>query len=300
MLSRIVTRLIAAQAVWARPFGDFNHRWLSALFRPAPMRTLKDFLNGTWLGHPVHAVLTDVPIGAFTLLILFDLLGQPGASDVSLVLGLLAMIGAAAAGLADYTDTDDHPRIVATVHATIMIVTLVVFLLSLVLRLGSGRGVAVILDFVGYLLISAGAYVGGEVVYTLGNMVNRHAWRFFGQGKWTALDVTDVPEGQLVKAKAGAQTLVLIRNGDRVLALHDTCAHAGGPLNEGKLIDGGIVECPWHFSRYEMATGNRRSGPTTYDQPRFEVRRAASGGWEARRVSVGSGEPPEVAPAATA
>ncbi|MEA2621939.1 MAG: hypothetical protein QOH61_849 [Chloroflexota bacterium] len=293
MLARLFTRLIAAQAGWARPFGEFNHRWLSALFRPGPLRWLKDFLNGTWLGHPLHAVLTDVPIGAFFLVLIFDVFDQRVAADVCLGLGILSMVGAAVAGLADYTDTDDHPRMVATVHATIMVVTLLVFVISLVLRLGqapdASRAVPIVLDVVGFLLISAGAYVGGEVVYTLGNMVNRHAWRFFGAPKWAALDVTEIPEGTLVKAKAGAQGLVLIRNGETILALHETCAHAGGPLSQGRLLEGNVVECPWHQSRYEMATGHRRSGPTDYDQPRYEVRRADSGGWEARRVTVGSG-----------
>jgi hypothetical protein len=59
MIGRLVTRLVDAQAAWARPLGDFNHRWLSALFRP--IRPVKDFLNGTWLGHPVHAAVTDLP-----------------------------------------------------------------------------------------------------------------------------------------------------------------------------------------------------------------------------------------------
>lgn len=295
MLSRLMTRLIAAQAGWARPFGDFNHRWLAALFRP--MRPVKDLLNGTWLGHPLHAVLTDVPIGAFTLLLIFDFFDLRVASDICLGLGLLSMAAAAVAGLADYTDTDDHPRIVATVHATVMTLALILYILSLALRLGqapdASRSVPFALDIVGYLLVAGGAYIGGEVVYTLGNVVNRHAWRFFGSGKWQALDVAEIPEGRLVKARAGAQALVIVRNGDALLALHDSCAHAGGPLSEGKLADG-AVECPWHGSRFDMATGYRRRGPTDYDQPRFEVRRAAAGGWEARRVSVGSGEPPEV------
>ena len=40
--------------------GDFNVRWLRALFRP--IRPIKDFLNGKWLGHSLHAVLTDLPL----------------------------------------------------------------------------------------------------------------------------------------------------------------------------------------------------------------------------------------------
>jgi nitrite reductase/ring-hydroxylating ferredoxin subunit/uncharacterized membrane protein len=296
MLSRLLTRLIGAQAGWAVPFGNFNKRWLGAVFRP--MRWLKDFLNGRWLGHPLHAVLTDVPIGCFTLVLIFDVLDQRTAADVSLAFGLLAMLGAAVAGLADYTDTDDHPLMVATVHATIMTVALVVLLVSLALRLGAGAGasraVPIVLDVIGYLLVTAGAYVGGEIAYTLGNMVNRHGWRFFGPPKWQALDVTEIAEGKPIRAKAGTQTLVLVRTGETIQALHDQCAHAGGSLSGGRLVDG-CIECPLHGSQFELATGYRRVGPTVYDQPCYEVRRTDAGGYEARRVTVGSGGSASVA-----
>lgn len=46
-MNRIPGRLVAAQARWARPLGDFNHRWLHALFRPMP--AVRDLLNGRWL-----------------------------------------------------------------------------------------------------------------------------------------------------------------------------------------------------------------------------------------------------------
>lgn len=48
---------------------------------------------------------------------------------------------------------------------------------------------------------------------------------------------------------------------------------------------GGCVECPWHGSRFEIATGRRRRGPTVYDQPAYEVRAVAAGGYEVRRIS---------------
>jgi nitrite reductase/ring-hydroxylating ferredoxin subunit len=114
-------------------------------------------------------------------------------------------------------------------------------------------------------------------------MVDRHAWRAAGT-KWAPLEVGPLPEGQLVKGKLGAQTLVLIRQGDTILALHDQCAHAGGPLSGGRIVDG-QVECPWHQSRYELTTGQRRRGPTVYDQPIYEVRSVEGGGYEARRTS---------------
>ena len=83
MLGRWVTRIVDAQARWATPFGDFNHRWLTALF--GSIRPVKDFLNGTWLGHPVHAALTDLPIGVMTVAIVLDIIGQRVAADVAVL-----------------------------------------------------------------------------------------------------------------------------------------------------------------------------------------------------------------------
>ena len=290
MIGRLLSRLIYAQAGWAQPLGDFNIRWLRAVFRP--INPIKDFLHGKWLGHSVHAALTDVPIGAFTLAIVFDVFDLRLAADVALGFGVLTMVAAAVAGAADYSDTDDEPRMVATVHATLMIVALVVYIVSFWLRVSNpaaDRLIPIVLSLVGYGIVTAGAFVGGELVYTLGNMVNRHAWRFFGTPKWTKLDVTEIPEGVPTAAKAGAQALVVVRTGETVYALHAQCAHAGGPLAEGKLVDG-CIECPWHYSRYDMATGRRKRGPTTYDQPRYDVRAAEGGGWEALRVTGTRGQ----------
>jgi nitrite reductase/ring-hydroxylating ferredoxin subunit/uncharacterized membrane protein len=289
VIGRLLVRILNAQERWARPFGDFNNRWLNALF--GPIKPVKDFLNGKWLGHSVHAALTDVPVGVFTLAILFDLLNLGTAGDIAIVVGILAMVAAAVAGLADYTDTDDHPRMVATVHATLMVGALVAFLFDLWLRQANPneRGLIIVVDLIGYGILTAGAWVGGENVYALGDMVNRHAWRFWGAPKWAALDATDIPENVPTKAKAGAQTLVVVRQGETIYALHDSCAHAGGSLSEGKLVDG-CVQCPLHGSRYDLATGRRTSGPTTFDQPRYEVRKGEGGGWEVRRIGMGTGQ----------
>jgi nitrite reductase/ring-hydroxylating ferredoxin subunit/uncharacterized membrane protein len=283
MIGRLVTRLVDAQAGWARPFGDFNHRWLSALFRP--IRPVKDFFNGTWLGHPVHAALTDVPIGALTVALVLDIVGPPVGADVALLLGILSMLAAAVVGLADYTDTDGTARMRATVHATVMIVALVFFAISLLIRAGNpaDRTVAFALLVIGYLVISVGALIGGDLVYLIGTHVNRHAWRGAGS-KWVSVDLgglEDIPEGGPTKLKAGINDLVVIRNGDAILALHAQCAHAGGPLAEGTLVKDQI-QCPWHGSRFHLADGHVARGPAMYDQPAYEVRKTDAG-WEARR-----------------
>jgi len=288
-MAHLFARLVAAQDRWARPFGDFNHRWLTAVF--GPIRPLKDFLNGTWLGHPLHAVLTDAPIGIFTAVIVLDVLDLRIAADVTLVLGVLSMVAAALAGLADYSDTDGTPRTRATLHATLMVVGLLVYLASLAVR-ASGpldRVVPVWLSIVGFVIVSAGAYVGGDVAYVFGNMVNRHAFRGAGT-KWLRIegpadgDLMALPEATPTKVKLGINNLVLIRQGEAIVALHEQCAHAGGPLSEGSVVDG-CIECPWHGSRFRLSDGHLRRGPAVYDQPTYEVRRGEAG-WEARRVQA--------------
>jgi nitrite reductase/ring-hydroxylating ferredoxin subunit/uncharacterized membrane protein len=284
MLGRYLTRAVDAQARWSRPFGDFNHRWLGALFHP--IRPVQNFLNGAWLGHPVHSVVTDVPIGALTVSIVADVIGQHVVADVSMLLGVLAMVAAAVTGLADYTEVDGTARNRATVHGTLMVVTLVLYTISLLVRAGNppDRVVAIVVAFVGYLLLALAAAIGGDLVYLIGTHVNRHAWRGAG-AKWIKLELgelADIPEGGPTKLKAGINELAVVRDGDRILAVHAQCAHAGGPLAEGSLV-GDAIECPWHGSRYRMADGHNVRGPAMYDQPAYDVRRAEGGGWEARR-----------------
>jgi len=293
VLARFLIRTMDAQAVWTKPLGDLAHRFLHWFFHLMP--PVRDLLNGRWLGHPLHAVLTDAPIGILFVVIVFDVLGQPIAAVWALAVGILAMLAAALAGFADYADTDGRARERATLHSTLMILALVLYLISLLLRLGAAApldpvpATAVWLSVASFLILSAGAYVGGDVAYVLGNMVNRHAFRGAG-AKWIALEPAEledgkIPEGRPVKARLGINQLVLVRQGDRILALHDTCAHAGGPLNEGRLVDG-VIECPWHFSRYRLADGHVVGGPSVYDQPAYEVRARDGGGWEARRQSA--------------
>ena len=201
------------------------------------------------------------------------------------------MLAAAVTGAADYTDTDGTARTRATLHATLMVIALVVLLVSLGLRAGGAtdRTIPVGLSIIGFLIVTAGAFVGGDVVYVFGNMVSRHAYRGAGT-KWIRLDageVTDLatlPEATPTKAKAGINDLVLVRVGDTVQAIHAVCSHAGGPLAQGTYADG-CIECPWHGSRFRMSDGHLRRGPALYDQPAYEIRAAEGGGYEVRRAA---------------
>jgi nitrite reductase/ring-hydroxylating ferredoxin subunit/uncharacterized membrane protein len=288
-MGRWLARIMAAQDGWARPFGDFNHRWLSAVFRP--IRPIKDLLSGVWLGHPLHAAATDIPIGTLLLVVVLDVLNLRAAADVALVITILFMLAAAVSGAADYVDTDGAARTRATLHSTLMVIALVLLVVSLVLRAGnpSDRALPISLSLIGFLIVTAGAYVGGDVVYVFGNMVSRHAFRGIGT-KWIKLetgDVTDLgalPEATPTKVRAGMNDLVLVRLGGSIHALHAVCAHAGGPLAQGT-VDSGCLECPWHASRFRLADGHVVRGPAVYDQPVYEVRGAEGGGYEVRRAA---------------
>ena len=65
MIRRFALGILESQNGWTDPLGGFiQEKILQPVFKP--VHFLKDFLNGTWLGHSLHALLTDVPIGAFT------------------------------------------------------------------------------------------------------------------------------------------------------------------------------------------------------------------------------------------
>jgi len=274
MLRRWLEPLLNAQAVWADPLGDLFQRIFRALYGPFP--ALRDLLHGTWLGHPLHPMLTDVPIGSFVIATVLDVVGQPGAAAWAIVVGIVSMLGAALAGYADYLDLEGAGKRVGSLHSTSMLIALVFYVVSLGARVGWWplfQGGEEWTAIIGLLFVVVGGYLGGELVFNLGSQVDRHAWRGGGT-KWQALDIDSVPEDKPTKAKAGAQTLLVVRHGEKIFALHDTCSHQGCSLSEGKLVDDGKrIECKCHGSRFDLADGSVNRGPAVFPQPHYDVRR---------------------------
>jgi nitrite reductase/ring-hydroxylating ferredoxin subunit/uncharacterized membrane protein len=277
MFRRWLEPVLNAQAAWADPLGDLMQRIFRAVYGPFP--ALRDLLHGTWLGHPLHPALTDIPIGAFIVAFVLDLVGQPAGATWAIGIGFVSMLAAAVAGYADYIDLEGTSKRVGSLHSTSMLLAAVLYFISLGARLSwwGSPGDAVLTVWTadaGLLLVVIGGYLGGDLVFNLGTQVDRHAWRGGGT-KWQALDVDSVPEDKPTKAKAGAQTLVVVRHGEKIFALHDTCAHQGCSLSEGKLVDDGQrIECKCHGSRFELADGSVNRGPAVYPQPQYDVRRA--------------------------
>ena len=275
MLRRWLSPILNAQGAWADPLGDLMQRIFRAIYGPFP--ALRDFLHGTWLGHPVHPMITDVPIGALIIGTVLDLVGQPTGATWAIGIGFVSMLAAALAGYADYIDLSGAGKRIGSLHATSMLIAAVLYFISLGARLAwwpiGGEGAAWLAG-IGLLFVLVGGYLGGDLVFNIGSQVDRHAWRGGGT-KWQAIDLDSVPEDKLTKAKAGAQTLVMVRRGEKIFALHDTCAHQGCSLAEGKLIDEGTrIECKCHGSRFELADGSVNRGPAVFPQPHYEVRRS--------------------------
>ena len=66
---------------------------------------------------------------------------------------------------------------------------------------------------------------------------------------------TDVAEGAAKCATANQRRYALFRVGGKVYCLENQCTHMGGPLCEGSL-QGSVVQCPWHGSRFDVTSGN--------------------------------------------
>ena len=272
---------------WARPLSGFWNwlaRVMDAIYKPLgrPGKLLQDFLNGSWLGHSLHPVVVDVVVGGSTAAVLLQILSWLGVGslhDATLwVLGLtwLAGLSAIVTGLTDFKDTaTGDERDMVGLHGLINIIATLVFIVAFFVLLGApdGGGLGGWLLVIGYLVLSTGAFIGGHVVFKYGYMVNHNA---FAKGKkakeFTAvLPAADLPDATATKAMLGTTALVVVRRGDVVFALKETCSHAGGPLSEGKL-EGDTIICPWHGSAFRLSDGAVRHGPSATRQIAYRAR----------------------------
>ncbi len=257
-----------------------------------PPRRLKSLLNGTWFGHPLHPVITDVPITAWLLTAIFDVIWLIAHTTwaaygafVAVIVGLLGALGAIVTGLTDWSDTYGAERRVGLNHALFNATATILYLVSFVLRLVAGPGdgiAAVIIGFVGLLSVIYAAYLGGEMVFTKGTGVNHTAWEAESEDYETVMPLEGVEENKLYRVTAAGVPVVLLRQGLQFYAISATCPHAGGPLDEGTLTDD-VVECPWHGSRFRMRNGRVLTGPSTVNAPRYAVR-VRNGQVEVKRI----------------
>jgi nitrite reductase/ring-hydroxylating ferredoxin subunit/uncharacterized membrane protein len=250
----------------------------------------KNVLHGVWLGHPLHPVFTDVPIGAWTTALALDAAsqGDPGmrrAATFAMGIGLAGAAGAAVTGLTDWSETDGRSRRAGLIHGLLNITATTLFAAAYALRRkdsdDGGRKCA----WTGYAIALGAAYLGGDLVY--GQRIGvTHADVDTPKDFTPVLESAALPENRMARARAGNTDVLLVRQHGRVCALVHSCAHLGGPLSEGTLKDGSVV-CPWHGSEFALHDGHVLNGPATQNQPCLEVRERG-GQIEVRSLDLGS------------
>ncbi|RRO16946.1 iron-sulfur protein [Saccharopolyspora rhizosphaerae] len=274
-------KMLGRQLARRMPWLDQVEDKLQPLVRDALSKAmpLRNFLDGTWLGAPLHPALTHVPLGAFTTALVLDAAESVSgdwrcgaAADRALTVGVLSTLPAATTGTADWRDLLGESRRVAGTHALLNVAGLVLNVASLVGRAQGNRRFAKLSSGAAFAASAVAGHIGSELSYGMGVRVNQE-YAHKGPDEFTdVLSEADLGSDELRRVEVAGEAVLLARSrAGTPVAIGAVCSHAGGPLDEGKR-DGDRVICPWHGSCFEMATGEIVDGPAVFDQPQYETR----------------------------
>ena len=239
---------------------------------------VRDALHGLWLGHPLHPMLSDVPIGAWTSAAVLDLLPGTGPAATTLIAtGCAAAVPTAMTGLADWSQLHPPQQRVGLVHAVSNVVGLGLFGASVLARLRGRNLRGKALAYAGLSSVMAGGYLGGHLVFRQGAGANHVADvpDLFPSGWQDLGPLEDLPEAAPAKRTIEGVDLLVVRRGQHVDVLANKCSHLSGPLSDGEFTvesGQGCIVCPWHGSTFRLSDGAAVHGPATSPQNRFEAR----------------------------
>jgi nitrite reductase/ring-hydroxylating ferredoxin subunit len=257
-------------------------RAVNAALRP---QAFKDLLHGTWLGHPLHPVLVQVPVGSWTSAGLLDAIPplRPAAT-VLIGAGVAVAVPAALSGAADWSEQDVGVRRLGALHAVANTAALSLYVGSLVAR-GKGRGtLGRVLSYAGLGIATGSAAIGGHMSYAQSSGASHSAAAARAlSSDWIDLGpLDDLPEGRPAlrtgKGSSVAVPLAVVRRGTKVDVFVGACAHLSGPLYEGTVEEvrgQQCLVCPWHGSAFDLDSGDPRRGPAANPQEKLEVRMEA-------------------------
>ena len=239
---------------------------------------LRDALHGVWLGHPLHPVLTDVPIGAWSAAAILDIVPGTGPASATLIAtGCASAVPTAVTGWADWSQLHPQQQRVGLVHAVANGLGLSLYTASLLARARGRSLTGKALSYAGLGAVMAGGYLGGHLVFRQAAGANHTADTIdLFPGGWQPLGrLDDLPDGQPTKRTIEGVDLLVVRRGQHVDVLSNRCSHLSGPLSDGSFtVDKGqgCIVCPWHGSTFRLADGGVVHGPATSPQQAFETR----------------------------
>jgi nitrite reductase/ring-hydroxylating ferredoxin subunit len=232
-------------------------------------------MHGVWLGHPLHPVFTDIPIGAWTTALALDACangdaGMRRAATFAFGVGLLGAAASAVTGLTDWSETDGRSRREGLLHGLINIASTALTATAYFRRLADDDADGRVWAWAGYTIALGSAYLGGDLVY--GQRIGvTHAVTDQPEQLTPIASSSDIREGTMRRARHDDTDALLVRQHGRVCGLAHACSHLGGPLSEGTLKDGSVV-CPWHGSEFGLEDGHVINGPATQPQAVFDIR----------------------------
>lgn len=231
--------------------------------------------------HPLHPILVNFPIAFFTGTLVVDLLTLTGLGHflhTAIYLTVGGLVGgfvAAIPGVIDFIYTvppRSSAKSRAAKHGITNGTVMLLFAGALYYRTNTeDPQVLVILLFegIGMILLGFAGWMGGTLVYRNQIAVDQ---RYANAGRWKEIyaDITDekiilqrdedLLLNQMILVFAGDYRIVVARTENGVVAFDDRCPHKGGSLAGGAMICG-TVQCPWHGSQFDCATGSLRAGP---------------------------------------
>lgn len=139
-------------------------------------RRARRFLQGEWLGTPLHRAVSDIPMGAWTVTAALDACELTSAgfqkggfrgltlgADAALHIGLAGAVASAATGWASWSETTGRARSVGLAHGLLEGGAVILFVGSSVLRGMDRRRMAQGFSFLGYALAATASWLGGRI-----------------------------------------------------------------------------------------------------------------------------------------
>jgi uncharacterized membrane protein/nitrite reductase/ring-hydroxylating ferredoxin subunit len=240
---------------------------------------LKPVLSGSWLGHPLHPLATDVVIGSWTMAAILDLRRGDDSGEAAKTLvgvGVLAAVPTAASGFSDWADTRD-PRVrrIGLVHAASNVVALALNASSYLARRRGRRAVGVRLSAASALPLTIAGFLGAHMAYARGVGVSHTAFDELIP-EWTPLAMeAALGDGWTEASVHRLRVLAQVGEGHTARVVAATCTHCGARLRPEP--SGGSVRCPADDSVFRSDDGAVLEGPAKTPIPRYEVRNAGNG-----------------------
>lgn len=242
-------------------------------------------LNGVWLGHPVHPPLASLTSGAIGTTVGLDALSLLPArpktelADASrfatraLGLGILANLGSALTGVADWQHTHEEDRRVGLVHGALNGLATSLYIMSWLDRRRGRHGRGIVTTMLGYGVTVGASYLGGALVFDSGIGIDQSGERLRTTDWIPVLAVESLHNGKPQRVEVDGLGLVLCRTGNNgeIAAFGEFCPHLAAPMADG-WVDRDRLVCPWHGSRFDLCSGDVLRGPSAAPLPRYQTR----------------------------